>query len=103
MTNYIVGTIGNMDYLEGPYFKGRIADNMYFSGTTQEDVQKLRDEVLSTTAEDIRNFANVLEVVIKQNLHCVVGGESKIIENRELFDRITAPINNFDYQNKWNL
>ena len=97
MTNYIIGTIGSIDYLTGPYYKGLIADNMYFSGTTQEDVQKLRDEVLSTTAEDIRNFANVLEVVIKQNLHCVVGGESKIIENRELFDRITAPINNFDY------
>lgn len=97
MTNYIVGTIGNMDYLAGPYYKGAIADNMYFSGTTQEDIQKLRNEVLSTTAEDVRNFSKILEVVLKQDLHCVVGGESKINENKELFDRIIVPINNFNY------
>ena len=94
MTNYIIGTIGSMDYLTGPYYKGVIGDNMYFSGTTQEDIQKLRDEVLSTTAEDIRNFAEVLEAVIKQNLHCVVGSETKVNENRDLFDRIIVPINN---------
>jgi Zn-dependent M16 (insulinase) family peptidase len=83
-----------MDYLKGPYYKGIIGDNMYFSGTTQEDIQKLRDEVISTTPEDIRNFADVLEAAIKQNLHCVVGGETKINENSELFDSIIVPIKN---------
>ena len=56
--------------------------------------RKLRDEVLSTTAEDIRNYADLLEAVIKQNLHCVVGSETKVNENRDLFDRIIVPINN---------
>lgn len=94
MTNYIIGTIGSMDYLTGPYIKGVIGDNMYFTSITQADIQKLRDEVLSTTAEDIRNFADVLEVAIKQNFHCVVGSESKVNENKELFDRIIVPIKN---------
>ena len=94
MTNYIIGTIGSMDYLTGPYYKGIIADNMYFTGTTQEDIQKIRDEVLSTTAEDIRNFAEVIDAVIKQNVHCIVGGETKVNENKDLFDRIIAPIRN---------
>ena len=92
MTNYIIGTIGSMDYLTGPYYKGVLGDNMYFSGTTQNDVQKLRDEILTTTAEDIRNYADLLEVVIKQNLHCVVGSETKVNENKDLFDRIIVPI-----------
>jgi len=94
MTNYIIGTIGSMDYLASPYDKGIIGDNMFFSNTTQEDTQKLRDEVLSTTGEDIRNFADVLAAVIKQNLHCTVGGETKINENSVLFDRIIVPIKN---------
>ena len=94
MTNYIIGTIGSMDSLTGPYQKGVIGDNMYFSGTTQDDIQNIRDEVLSTTAEDIRKFADVLEAVVKQNLHCVVGSETKINENKDLFDRIMVPIKN---------
>lgn len=92
MTNFIIGTIGNIDSLTGPYIKGVIGDNMYFTNTTQDDIQKLRDEVLSTTSGDIRNFAEVLEAVIKQNLHCVVGSESKVNENKDLFDRIIVPI-----------
>lgn len=95
MTNYIIGTIGSMDYLAGPHYKGILADNMYFSGTTQDDIQKLRDEVLSTTQEDIKKFAEVLEAVIRQNLHCVVGSETKINENKELFDETIVPINNY--------
>ncbi|MGH4123958.1 MAG: insulinase family protein [Clostridium sp.] len=94
MTNYIIGTIGSMDGLTSPYDKGVIGDNMHFSGTTKEDIQKLRDEALSTTQEDIKNFADVLEAVIKQNLYSVVGSESKINENSDLFDKIIVPIKN---------
>ena len=92
MTNYIIGTIGSMDYLAGPYSKGMLGDSMYFSGITQDEVQKLRNEVLSTTQEDIRNFVNLLEGVIKQNLHCVVGSETKVNENKVLFNKIVVPI-----------
>jgi Zn-dependent M16 (insulinase) family peptidase len=94
MTNYIIGTIGGMDYLAGPNYKGIIGDNMYFSGITQEGIQKLREEVLSTTAEDIRNLAEVLEAVIKQNVYCTVGGQTKIDESKDLFDNIIFPIKN---------
>ena len=55
-------------------------------------LQKLRDEVLSTTAGDIRNFVGLLEDIKKQNLHCVVGSETKVNENKDLFDRIIVPI-----------
>ena len=92
MTNYIIGTIGSIDHLTSPYDKGLIGDSLYFSGTTQADIQKLRDEVLSTTDGDIRGFAEVLETVIKQNMFCVVGSETKVNENKELFDRIITPI-----------
>ncbi|MGH4120112.1 insulinase family protein [Clostridium sp.] len=94
MVNYIIGTIGNMDSLTSPQYKGVIGDNMYFKGITQEDVQRERDEVLATTSEDIRNYAALIENVIKQNFYCVVGGETKVNENKKLFHRIIVPIKN---------
>jgi hypothetical protein len=94
MANYIIGTIGNMDSLTSPQLKGVIGDNMYFKGITQEDIQKERDEVLATTEEDIRNYARLIENVIKQNFYCVVGGETKVNENKGLFNRIIVPIKN---------
>ncbi len=97
MTNYIIGTIGSIDCPTSPRNKGLQGDNMYFSGTTQEDVQKLRDEVLSTKVEDIRALAEVLEGVIKQNLYCVVGSGTKVNENRHLFHRIILPMNDSNY------
>jgi len=92
MTNYIIGTIGGMDNLKSPYAKGIIGDGMYFSGTSQEDIQVLRNEILATTASDIRNFADLLEEVLKQNIHCAVGSETKVNENKDLFDKIIVPI-----------
>ncbi|MGK0468792.1 insulinase family protein [Clostridium sp.] len=95
MANYIIGTIGNMDSLTSPQLKGVIGDNMYFKGITHKDIQKERNEVLSTTAEDIRNYARLIENVIKQNFYCVVGGETKVNENKGLFHRIVVPIKSY--------
>ena len=55
------------------------------SGIKQSDLEKHRKELISTTAEDIRNFAPVIDAILKQNYLCVVGGETKIKENKENF------------------
>ncbi|KEH93491.1 insulinase family protein [Clostridium novyi] len=92
MTNYIIGTIGkqesDMNELVnklGPISEGIIADDMYISGVTKEDIQKQREEILSTTSDDIRNFAKLVDGVLKQDYLCVVGGDSKINENEKEF------------------
>ena len=85
ITNFIIGTIAEMDAPSNPDQKGAKADVRYIVGMTQKDVQKNRDEVLSTTAEDIRNYGKMLEEVLKQNYHCVVGGEEQIQKNKGLF------------------
>ena len=92
MTNYIIGTIGSIDHLTSPNDKGLLADSMYFAGTTQDDIQRIRDEVLATKQSDIREFANLLERVLKQNMFCVVGSETKVNENKQLFDKVITPI-----------
>lgn len=94
MTNFIIGTIAAMDYPTSPMQKGDKGDYMYIAGINQADIQKMRKEALSTTAQDIRNYGKLLENVLKQNYYCVVGGEEKIKKDKEIFDNIKDIINN---------
>lgn len=107
MTNYIIGTIGKADSalnqlnsMLGPMAEGIFGDSMYITGITQADIQKQREEILSTTAEDIRNFAKVVDAVLKQDYLCVVGGDAKIKENEKEFMSIK---NVLDMDNKKDL
>ena len=54
-----------------------------------ERVQKWRDELLSTTAEDVRKFGPVLREIAESGTLTSVGNESILRENAALFDRIT--------------
>lgn len=92
MNNYIIGAAGKADNsygllnsLIGPAADGMIADQLYLTGVKQSDMQKEREELVSTTAEDIRNFAPVMEALLKQNYLCVVGGETQIEQNKKNF------------------
>ncbi|MCD7762957.1 MAG: insulinase family protein [Lachnospiraceae bacterium] len=88
MTKYIIGAISDLDTPLTPSMKGSRALNAYFSGITEEDVQKERDEVLSATPEDIRALAPLVQAVLDADAICVVGNEEKIKEAQELFDSI---------------
>ncbi|MFD3155710.1 insulinase family protein [Haloimpatiens sp. FM7330] len=97
MTNYVIGTIGKLDTsnnmlssIMGPAADGLIADGLYLSGIKQSDLQKERNEILSTTVEDIRKFAPIIDAILKENHFCVVGNEKKINENKKDFMSITS-------------
>jgi len=51
-------------------------------------LQKERDEILSTTLEDLKGFAKMVDEVMAQNCLCVVGNEKKIEEEKDLFKKI---------------
>ncbi|MCY6354257.1 insulinase family protein [Clostridium sp. ZS2-4] len=100
MTDYVIGTIGKLDNANdmlakfmGPAADGIIADSFYISGTKQEDIQKEREEIIATKAEDIRNLAPVIDALLKQDYLCVVGGETKIKENKKNFVVIKDGLN----------
>ena len=57
------------------------------SGTSIEQLQKERDQVLNATQDDIRALAEPVEALLKSCVLTVVGSEEMIEENRELFDR----------------
>ncbi|AZV56552.1 insulinase family protein [Clostridium sp. AWRP] len=88
MNKYILASLKYIDTLRDPEGKASEADNMYIMGITQEDVQKYRDEILSTTADDIRNYAPMMDAIMKQNNLCVSGNENIINSNKALFQSI---------------
>jgi Zn-dependent M16 (insulinase) family peptidase len=81
----IIGAIGDWDSYQLPDAKGFTSMKRHLIGRSDEERQKLREEILSTTLNDFRAFADTLDQV-KEHGHIVVMGESSNLEraNQEL-------------------
>ena len=90
MTKYVIGTISGLDTPLTPRSAGARSMTAYLTGTAPEDIQKVRDEVLSASADDIRALAPFIEAILKQDAVCVVGNEEKIQAAGPLFDSVRA-------------
>lgn len=62
LTRSLIGTIGGIDTYLLPDAKGYTDLVRYLTGHTAEKRQKLRDELLSTTADDFKAFAGFLNM-----------------------------------------
>lgn len=83
----IIGTISDLDSYKLPDAKGYTSMAHYLSGDTDADLQRIRDEVLSTTEVHFRQFAEVLDAFNKQAYVIVLGAEDTIAAvNREKND-----------------
>ncbi len=92
MTKYIIGTISGLDTPRTPRSHGNVSMGAYLSGTTQEDIQKQRDEILNVTQEDIRNLADIVKAILDCENLCVIGNEKKIEQNKDMFFEVKTLI-----------
>jgi Zn-dependent M16 (insulinase) family peptidase len=85
LTKNIIGAIRNIDPYQLPDAKGWSSFLRYLVGETDATRQQMREQVLSTTAEDFRQFADVLSAATEQ-ARIVVLGSGPAIEsaNQEL-------------------
>ena len=60
----------------------------YISKRPYEDFQRVRDEIIHTTIEDIRHLAEPIKVVLDSQNLCVIGGEQAMEEAKELFHEL---------------
>lgn len=88
MTKYIIGTISGLDTPRTPRTKGAVSMGAYLSGTTQQDVQRQRDEILNVTVEDIRKLSDIVKAIVDAGNLCVIGNENKIEQNKDLFKEV---------------
>ncbi len=85
MTQYIIGAVSDLDVPMNPAALGLFSLSAYMTGVTQEVLQKERDEMLSATAQDIRELSGYVEAFMADDFLCVVGNTEKIREESELF------------------
>ncbi|MGH4139087.1 insulinase family protein [Clostridium sp.] len=89
MENFIIGTVGRVYKPLTPDKKGEKSVENYICNITNEDIQRERDEILNTSVEDIKFYANMIKLGMGQNYCCVVGNEGKIKANKHMFDKIS--------------
>jgi Zn-dependent M16 (insulinase) family peptidase len=78
LTRNIIGTIGEVDTYRLPDAKGFASMQRYLIGDSDEARQSMREEILSTTAADIRSFADALSQVATHGRVVVLGSEQAI-------------------------
>lgn len=88
LTQFIIGAISDMDTPMNPAAKGLFSLSGYMTDLTEADLQKERDELLATTAEDLRKTAEHIRAFMEADCLCVVGNAEKIMEAEALFDKI---------------
>lgn len=85
MTKYIIGTISGKDVPKTPHMKGLVSKTAYFTGVTENMIQKERDEILNASVEDFRSLAPAVEAILAEGDICVVGSESAVEKDQDLF------------------
>ena len=90
MTEFVIGTLSRIDIPLTPSLRGDKAMNRYFTGTMQEAAQARRDQLLQTTAADIRALAPLIRAVMKDNNVCVMGNEAKIRQEANWFGQLIS-------------
>ena len=78
LTKSIIGAIGRIDAHQLPDAKGYTSMARHLIGEDDEDRQRLREEVLSTTHADFAAFAEVLQQVTDQGRVVVMGSQEAI-------------------------
>jgi Zn-dependent M16 (insulinase) family peptidase len=87
ITKAIIGTIGDLDAYQLPDAKGYTSLRFYLLGLTDEERQRIRDEVLNTTRAEFHEFAGVLDIV-KANGAVVVLGDENAIRTAGIFEDV---------------
>lgn len=75
---YVVSAIGKTEPYLSPRLEAQRASELYLSGRTPQDLDRVRAEILSTKREDLLRFADVLERLSKKPSVCIVGGKKPL-------------------------
>lgn len=78
LAKVIIGTIGDLDTYLLPDAKGFTSLRWHLLGTTDEERQRLRDEVLATTVDDFHQFGTFIETVIQHGAVVALGADEAV-------------------------
>ncbi|MGE4213238.1 MAG: insulinase family protein [Anaerotignaceae bacterium] len=87
ITKYTLGAINVIDRPKSKSDRLELMVARYYNGLTREDVQRERDEILSVTEKDVKEYAELFNAVMKKGAICTFGSETKINENKALYQQ----------------
>lgn len=90
MSDYIIGAIKSYVNLKttGPLMEGYLCDSLYLTNSSVDDLLQFEKDALSTTPEDIKNYADLVNEILKQNTYFIEGSKDKIEENKQAFNKV---------------
>ncbi len=88
MTQYVIGTISDLDTPMNPATKGLFSLSGYMTGVTDEMLQKERDEIINADEASLRGCAKLVRAFMEDDCICVVGNAEKIEKDKDLFENI---------------
>ncbi len=90
MTQYIIGTMAQTQIQYTLRMKAVRAMTRIFTEVPSEFRQQVRNQIIDCRQADIRALAPAIEAVINQGNIAVMGGETKINENSDIFHHIKS-------------
>ena len=78
ITKFVIGAIGEYDLLTTPKVATQLATQNYLSGWTEEDEQKVINQMLSTKAPDLKLAADIIDEVMASEKRAIVGGREQL-------------------------
>lgn len=88
LDKYVIGTISGMDIPLTNTLKVDQANMLFLKQTSTELRQRIRNEVLDVTNEDLNKLAQVVRDMLSDGYVCVVGGKQPIEANKDKFHSI---------------
>ncbi len=88
LEKYIIGSISPKEVPVSDANKSIVAETRYFSGLTEEDLQKERDEMLSCTLAKLKKLAEIFDTFNQTDYLCVIGSSDKLTQRQSYFDQL---------------
>jgi len=82
----VIGTYGNFNPLQASAGKGAQARNEYLNGVTVASKQRRIHEIISTSLQDLRSYADSFAIMQKNSHRMIIGNRKKIEADAELFE-----------------
>jgi len=93
LTKMIIGCVGKMDPPLTPDRKGSASMIDHLTGRTHELKQQYREELLSTSLEDLKGYAPLFEKIRDAGNVCALGNEDKLKKSKSVFGQLVKVFN----------
>ena len=86
--DYIISVVRSLDNPQLPRTEAYLATVYYLLGRSNDDIQKERDELLTSTLSDVNKLGEKMKAAVPTAAYCTVGNAENIAANATLYDEI---------------